>query len=257
MKKIVLIFEFFLWWFGLYNDWEIWYDVIVDDFSFSKEDDIVSAQFLDKKIDMMGKYDLSHIDLAHKSIVFGAGPSIKKHISYLKRKVNFKDYILIAADGATTALLEEDIIPDMIVTDLDGKIESIIDSNKKGSILYVHAHGDNMEKIEEYLDKLDKIIPTCQCKPFGNLENYGGFTDGDRAVHIATYSLNSEQIILAGMDFDNIITNYSRPEIGVKLQKADSFKEKKLCYAEKLINSLKKENVQIEYINLNSSIWIP
>ena len=239
------------------NNWEEWYDRILDDFSFSRYDDELSAKLLDEKISEKGKFDLSHIGFPHQCIVFGAGPSIKKHIAYLKSTENLEEYILIAADGTTTALLEEDIIPDIIVTDLDGNMDDIIKSNRLKSIVYVHAHGDNMDKIEEYLDKLDKIIPTCQCKAFGNLENYGGFTDGDRAVYIAIYSLKVNKIILAGMDFGSIITSYSRPEIGCELKQADEFKKKKLDYAQKLINSLKKENIQIEFIDLNDSIRIP
>ena len=127
-------------------------------------------------------------------------------------------------------------------------MNKIIESNKLGSILYVHAHGDNMDKIEKYFDKLEKIIPTCQCKSFGYLENYGGFTDGDRAVYIAVYSLKVDTVLLAGMDFGEVVTRYSRPDIPDKLGQADDFKIKKLKYAEKLIDSLKKENFQIDYI---------
>ncbi len=235
----------------MYNDWEKWYKVILDDFSFDENDDIASAKYLDEKV---SKFDLSHIVFKDKCIVFGAGPSIKKHISYLKSNTNLKDYTLIAADGSTKALLEENIIPDIIVTDLDGDMDCIIESNKRGSILFVHAHGDNMDKLKRFLDELEKVVPTCQCKAFGKLENYGGFTDGDRAVHLAVYALNVKKIVLAGMDFGNIVTNYSRPEIGVEFQEADSFKKKKLCYAKKLIESLKKENLQIEFVNLCDSI---
>lgn len=235
----------------MYNDWEKWYKVILDDFSFDEKADIASAEYLNENV---SEIDLSHIDFKKECIVFGAGPSIKKHISYLKSNFNLSDYTLIAADGTTKALLEEDIIPDIIVTDLDGDMESILKSNKRGSILFVHAHGDNMEKLRRYFGKLESVVPTCQCKAFGKLKNYGGFTDGDRAVHIAVYALCARKIILAGMDFGDVITNYSRPEIGVELQKADDFKKKKLCYAEKLIESIKKENAQIEFINLCDSI---
>lgn len=235
----------------MYNDWDKWYDIILDDFSFDENDDILSAIYLNENI---SKFDLSHIDFKDKCIVFGAGPSIKKHIHYLKSNSNLKDYTLIAADGTTKALIEEGIIPDIIVTDLDGDMESIFTSNKKGSILFVHAHGDNMDKLKKYLDKLERVVPTCQCKAFGNLENYGGFTDGDRAVHIAVFGLCMKKIVLAGMDFGDVVTNYSRPEIGVELQEADDFKKKKLSYAKKLIESLKKENVQIEFVNLCDSI---
>lgn len=238
----------------MYNDWENWYRQILDDFHFSIADDKRSAKILDEKINKLGKFDISHVDFKHQCIVFGAGPSIKKHIAYLKSNVDVGSYTLIAADGATTALLEEDIIPDIIVTDLDGDMGSIIESNRMGSILYVHAHGDNIDKIERFLEKLDKIIPTCQCEPFNNLENYGGFTDGDRAVHIAVYKLKMNKVVLAGMDFGDFVTSYSRPEIGVEVKEADEFKKKKLFYAEKIIESLKKENVQIEFIDLAYSI---
>lgn len=235
----------------MYYNWDNWYKIILDDFSFKEEDDIESAKYLNENV---SKYDVSHIDFKNQCIIFGAGPSIKKHIRYLKSNVNLKEYTLIAADGTTKALLEESIFPDIIVTDLDGDMDSILKSNKSGSILYVHAHGDNIDKLRKYLDKLEKVVPTCQCKPFDKLENYGGFTDGDRAVHIAIYALNVKKIILAGMDFGNIITHYSRPEIGVEIKEADEFKKKKLHYAEKLINLLKKENLQIEFINLSDSI---
>lgn len=235
----------------MYNNWDKWYKIILDDFSFNEEDDIKSAEFLNERV---SKFDVSHIDFRNQCIVFGAGPSIKKHLAFLKSNVNLEDYTLIAADGATKALVEESIIPDIIVTDLDGDMDSIAESNKLGSILYVHAHGDNLDKLKEFIDRLDKVVPTCQCKSFGKLENFGGFTDGDRAVHIAVYSLGAKKIILAGMDFGTIITNYSRPEIGVEFKEADAFKKKKLCYAEKLIDSIKKENIQIEFINLCDSI---
>ena len=239
------------------NNWEYWYELILDDFSFNKEEDITSAKCLNKKMSKKDKFNICDIDWPSQCIVFGAGPSIKKHIAYLKSRVKFEQYILIAADGTTKALLEEDIVPDIIVTDLDGDMDNIIKSNKMGSILYVHAHGDNIDKIMKYVDKLDKIIPTCQCEPFGNLENYGGFTDGDRAVHIAVYALNVKIIILAGMDFGNVITRYSHPEINSNFGLADGFKKKKLYYAEKLIDSLKKENIQIEFFDLNDSIRFP
>ena len=40
----------------------------------------------------------------------------------------------------------------------------------------------------------------------------------------------------------------------LEIKEADEFKKKKLYYAEKLINLLKKENLQIEFINLSDSI---
>ena len=233
-----------------YNNWNKWYELICHDFGFSMKDDIYSAKILNDLIHEIDKFNISDIHIKDKCIIFGAGPSIKKHIHFTKHNINLEEYTLIAADGTTTALMEENIIPSIIVTDLDGNINSIIEANKKGSILYVHAHGDNIDKIKRYVPKLKNIIPTTQTKPFDLLENYGGFTDGDRAVHIAVYKLKIKKIILSGMDFGDIITNYSRPEIKVSTKKADKFKELKLNYAQKLISSLKQENKQITIYNL-------
>lgn len=232
------------------NNWNIWYKKICKDFNFSEDDDKYSADILNNLIKKYGKFNKSHLHVHNKCIVFGAGPSIKKHIQLIKNNFNLNNYTLIAADGATTALLEENIIPSIIVTDLDGNIDSILKSNKRGSILYVHAHGDNVNKIKKYVPKLKNIIPTTQTKPYDLLENHGGFTDGDRAVHIALYDLKIKDITLAGMDFGNIITNYSRPEIEVELKEANDIKKLKLVYAKKLIESLKLENENIKINNL-------
>lgn len=239
-----------------YNDWNMWYNKILKDFNFNMDDDIKSAEILNDLITKKGKFNIKNMDVKSKAIIFGAGPSIKKHISYIKNKVNIKDYTLIAADGATEALLEEDIIPDIIVTDLDGKIEPIRYANQKGSILYVHAHGDNQDKITNNISKLSNIIPTTQAKAYSLLENYGGFTDGDRAVHIAVYGLKIKNIIMAGMDFGNIITQYSRPDISSKTGLADEFKRKKLDYAQKLIKALQEDNPDVKIVNLVDSCKI-
>ena len=52
------------------------------------------------------------------------------------------------------------------------------------------------------------------------------------------------------MDFGEIITKYSRPEINNMLVHADDIKKKKLAYAEKLIENLKKNNPQLIIINI-------
>ncbi|WP_304125170.1 6-hydroxymethylpterin diphosphokinase MptE-like protein [Methanosphaera cuniculi] len=233
-----------------YNNWDKWYVKILDDFNFSMKEDIKSANLLNELIMKKGKFNIDDMDVKKQAIIFGAGPSIKKHITYLKENFKLDDYTLIAADGTTEALMEEDIIPDIIVTDLDGKITPIKNANHKGSILYVHAHGDNIDKIQKHVKNLENIIPTTQAKPTGLLENYGGFTDGDRAVHIAIYALGINDITMAGMDFGTIVTRYSRPNILTPQAETDEFKEKKLDYASKLIKSLSDNNKDVKIVNL-------
>ena len=40
--------------------------------------------------------------------------------------------------------MEENIVPHIIVTDLDGKLEDILNANSQGAFLVVHAHGNNL-----------------------------------------------------------------------------------------------------------------
>ena len=69
-----------------------------------------------------------------------------------------------------------------------------------GSFLVVHAHGNNSDKIMEYVSRLKRVLGTTQSTPVGNIYNFGGFTDGDRALFFAV-EWGAKIIILAGMDF--------------------------------------------------------
>ena len=227
-----------------YNNWNKWYERILKDFNYNQGEDEKSAQVINSLIDKKYVVDIHGMD---KCIIFGAGPSLKRHIQLIKNTFDITSYIIIAADGATTALLEEAIIPDIIVTDLDGKIDDIIQSNKSGSTLYVHAHGDNIDKIKKYLPQLDKVIATTQTNPIGLVENYGGFTDGDRAIHIAVYALNMKKIILAGMDFGKYTTKYSRPDNKNMIEEADDVKKLKLSYAQRITGELIKNNPDVDF----------
>ncbi len=179
--------------------WLSWYEDLLEDFGFSKQKDEESAKLLEKLLESYGGLKAEDIPMQKEVIVFGAGPSIKSNIKEIKN-LNLSEYTLISADGATTALLEEDIVPDIIVTDLDGDMDDIICANHEGAFLVVHAHGDNMEKLKEYVPRLNRMLGTTQSTPLNNVYNFGGFTDGDRAIFLAV-ELGAEYIILAGMDF--------------------------------------------------------
>lgn len=214
------------------KEWYSWYDAILEDFEFDRSADEESAKLLQELLDERG-LSPSEISIKGKVIIFGAGPSLKENIIEFKH-LDLNSFTLICADGAVTALMEENIIPDIVVTDLDGNIDDILKSNQKGAIMIVHAHGNNMENIKKYVPKLNSIMGTTQSCPIKNIYNFGGFTDGDRCLFIAK-ELGAKNMILAGMDFGKIITRYSRPNIKEKLGKADSIKEKKLIYAKQLV----------------------
>lgn len=130
--------------FGL---WETYYRKILDDFGFERKDDeklpgIGWHSFWARLLTLEDLHE--KVDFSTKFIVFGAGPSLKEHIKKIKENYDLIDYVLIAADGATTALVEEKIVPDIIATDLDGKINDILYANAHGASLVIHGHGNNM-----------------------------------------------------------------------------------------------------------------
>jgi uncharacterized Rossmann fold enzyme len=155
--------------------------------------------------------------------------------------VEFSNKLLVTADGATSALLKYKLIPHIIVTDLDGDVLDQIKANLHGSIVIIHAHGDNIDKITKYISEFKgRIIGTTQTKPgvFENLHNFGGLTDGDRAVFLANH-FSAEKITLIGFDFNNEIGKYSFAE-----NKDIKLKKKKLKWCKRLIDSLDDNKIR-------------
>lgn len=233
--------------------WLSWYNQILQEFGFPREEDEKSAKKLNKILKNKNGLRPHDIPMKKRTIIFGAGPSLKENIQVIINS-GLADYTLIAADGATTALLEEGIIPEIIVTDLDGRMEDILTANKKGALVVVHAHGHNQDKVEKYLPRLNKVMGTTQSRPLEYVYNFGGFTDGDRCLFLAV-ELGAKFIVLAGMDFGEMVTRYSRPELGKEVLKADEVKLKKLIWAKRLVEWVAKyEDVKI--YNLSQGVKI-
>lgn len=226
--------------------WMQWYQLILEDFGFKRDDDELSAEILNNILDDVGSITPQDIDIKDKVIVFGAGPSLKPNLADLK-KMDLDGFTFIAADGATTALLEDGIVPDIVVTDLDGRMNDIITANQQGALMVVHAHGNNREQVEKYTPQLVNIMGTTQSKPLASVYNFGGFTDGDRCVFLAM-ALGAQVIVLSGMDFGKTVTHYSRPD--QEDGPADSVKEKKLKWAKKLVEWA-VANTQVQFLNIS------
>jgi uncharacterized Rossmann fold enzyme len=224
------------------------YKKIIKEFGFSQKDDENSAKILNNLL--MNKKSLSpqKIFIKEKSIIFGAGPSLKDNIEFLKN-IDLDEFTLIAADGATSALAEDGITPHIIVTDLDGEIDHLLKADQEGSIMVVHAHGDNPKKIRKYVPQLHHVMGTTQTTPNKNVYNMGGFTDGDRGVFLAV-ELGVKCIVLAGMDFGKITTRYSRPNLDSAEAEADIIKQKKLEYGKKLVEWVAR-NEDVTIINIS------
>ena len=220
-----------------YKNWSLFYKEILLDFGYSEERDRESAAMLDKFLNNMdAKKTYRHLKklLQNKDVfVCGAGPSIVEKIKKYKSKLN--EGIIIAADGATSALLGEGLTPEVIVTDLDGYIPDQIEANKNGGVAVVHAHGDNIEEIKKWIEKFsDSILGTTQsdASSFKNLFNFGGFTDGDRAVFLAEH-FGAKRIYLIGFDFNGKIGRFSFPE-----KKNINKKRKKLIWCGRLLEEV-------------------
>ena len=224
-----------------YKDWESIYRKIVEDFHFSVENDEKAADVLNtllKQKSPMSIDKLNDLIVGKEIIIFGAGPSLENSI--ITHKKMFANALTIAADGATTALLNYEILPDIIVTDLDGKVPDQVNANSHGSIVVIHAHGDNIDKIKKYVPKFKgKIVGTTQInpEPYDSIHNFGGFTDGDRAVYLAD-NFHAKKIFLTGFDFNNEIGPYSFSE-----NKNKTLKLKKLKWCKNLISMLNKKNI--------------
>jgi hypothetical protein len=186
--------------------WESKYKEILKDFGYSRKKDNQSRKLLDSllpKKNPIGKIR----DLIENKPVFivGAGPSLPSCISILKK---YKKITKIIADGATRAIIENGLKPDIVVTDLDGDITSLKKAGRTNTLMVVHAHGDNTNKIH-LVKNFKNCIGTTQTKPVGRVYNFGGFTDGDRCVFLASH-FKAKKIILLGMDFGTRIGKYSK-----------------------------------------------
>ena len=216
-------------------DFEVWepkYEAILNDFRFERYLDEQCARILDNLID--ARYiegilqELDH--LMHNQVVVVIGAKFE----HLSADVD----TIIAADSSTSMLLAQDIFPDIIVTDLDGDMDHLILANDQGTILVVHAHGDNTDKIQRWVPEFrGKVIGTTQAKPFGSLQNFGGFTDGDRAAFLA-HHFQAKRILLSGFDFSNPVAKEGTDP---------AIKKRKLEWAERLLHELSHE-VLIDYV---------
>jgi len=189
--------------------WESKYREILKEFGYSRKKDTQSCKLLDSLLPKKTGIKKIRNLIENKPIfVIGAGPSLPSCIPILKKH---KKVTKIVADGATKAIIENGLKPDIVVTDLDGDIKTLKKAGRTNTVMIVHAHGDNTKKI--YLVKNFKnCIGTTQTKSTGMIHNFGGFTDGDRCVFLANH-FKAKKIILLGMDFGTRIGKYSKATV--------------------------------------------
>lgn len=210
----------------IHSEWEPVYREILEDMGYSRSEDEACARLLKA---LMTNADLiDPDDIEFKDTVAVIGPA-DPDLSDLDGKT------VISAGSATEILCREHIVPDIVVTDLDGDTECQIAMSRKGAVTFIHAHGDNTELVMRYAKEFTgPVVLTTQSVPDRVIQNFGGFTDGDRAVCIARE--HGCTIELRGFDFQHPCTkDRSDPEV----------KMRKLRWAERIIRPDSPDIVRI------------
>lgn len=224
-----------------FEEWEPEYREILREFGFSREEDEAAAQELRHLLSTVparllgaeAEETLRRKVQGRPVVIVGGGPG-KLPLPLPSPWLKVDRPIVVAADGATTACLALGTVPDLIVTDLDGDVEDEVAANDRGSLVLVHAHGDNREALERWVPRFrSPIAGSCAGAPGGGLLNPGGFTDGDRSVFVAE-AFGASSVLLTGFDF-----RHPRGEPA----KRGEVKRRKLAVARRLIGEVAARGV--------------
>ncbi len=182
-----------------FEEWSPIYESIISDMGYDRSSDEASARLLKVLMvnaDLITSDELSSV-IGDEVSIFGSASRLESDV-----RDSSPQGTLISAGSATSRVMAMGLMPDIVVTDLDGDIDSQIEASDKGAVTIMHAHGDNEDLIMRYAKEFHgKVLITTQSKPDNILCNFGGFTDGDRAVCIARH-FGCSKIRLYGFDYD-------------------------------------------------------
>jgi 2-amino-4-hydroxy-6-hydroxymethyldihydropteridine diphosphokinase len=148
---------------------------------------------------------------------------------------------LVVADGAAERCLAAGLVPDVVVTDLDGPIPSEVTANARGALVLIHAHGDNIPALERWVPQFPReLAGSWAGPPERGLVDFGGFTDGDRGAYLAEF-VAAPRIRLFGFDFEHVAADDPDPDV----------KRKKLAAARRALDLLAREG------RSRIEIWAP
>jgi len=214
-----------------YEEWEPLYLQIVKDFGYSVEEDLKSAEILagliaEQRRPANVELVMNPLIRGFRFVILGPCPLDGMELGEIRKRVKTGSYALATVGEGTGNALRAGLYPRLIFTDLDGSPQDDIDANSRGAVVVIHAHGDNIAALKGWIPRFQgPIIPTCQCNPPSGINNWGGFTDGDRA-YCALKHFRANGIDLFGFDFRNPCGS-KRVDIETK--------KKKLAWAEKII----------------------
>ncbi|MGP8077907.1 MAG: 6-hydroxymethylpterin diphosphokinase MptE-like protein [Thermoplasmata archaeon] len=204
-----------------YTAWAARYARIQREFGFPFEREVLAAETLERLLrpsereDPLGRLALRIRD--RDAIVVGCAPDGGPPPVW-RLPPAYDRPVLIAADGATETCLAAGLVPAVVTTDLDGPVPSEVSSNGRGSLVVVHAHGDNLPALERWVpDFPGELAGSWAGPPRPALLDVGGFTDGDRAAFLAE-ALGARRILLWAFDFERVETEDPGPR-ALKLAK--------------------------------------
>ena len=206
-----------------FTDFEPIYEAILADLGFDRATDEHARDLAAEFARPFDERRLSVLDGTCVAIV-GAAPSLASELeSFDEAAVD----AIVAASTAVDVLAAHDIAVDLMVTDLDKNVETANRLTHRETAVAVHAHGDNVPALREWLPAfdLDWALVTTQAAPVGAVENAGGFTDGDRAAFLA-HTFGARELCFVGWQFDD-------PSVG-------PLKARKLRWAEQLLYWLER-----------------
>jgi 2-amino-4-hydroxy-6-hydroxymethyldihydropteridine diphosphokinase len=179
-----------------FEEWEPHYTAILEYFAFEREADEAAARILG---DLIGRDDvdiLAGLIRGRTVTVCGNAPNLRSQTDRIEGTV-------LAADAAAAVLADQGIVADAVFTDLDGATDLFIDLNRQGTVMVVHAHGDNIPLLRHWVPRFPgPLVATTQAAPLPHVYNFGGFTDGDRAV-FAAEDFGAASIRIIGFDLSD------------------------------------------------------
>ena len=206
-----------------FAEWDPVYERILADFGFDRAADERVRDVLHSVVAEDACFETATLANAvggDAVAVVGAAPSLPDEAE----RAAAADHVF-AASTAADVCLDHGVDVDLMVTDLDKNPETAIDLTHSGTPVAAHAHGDNVPAVREVVPRFDLAftIPTTQAAPVPPVENFGGFTDGDRAAFLADH-LGAGSLVFVGWAFDD-------PTV-------DAMKARKLRWAARLLTWL-------------------
>ncbi|MEF8842009.1 MAG: 6-hydroxymethylpterin diphosphokinase MptE-like protein [Haloarculaceae archaeon] len=207
-----------------YDTWSDVYHAVLAEFSYDPAADERARDVLAGLADPFDTGRLWELFEGRTVAVAGGAPSLAEEDDLaLARRAD----VVVAASTAADVLVDAGVAVDLMVTDLDKNVGTARDLTRAGVPVAAHAHGDNVPAVREWVPRFDPeyTLPTTQAEPWEPVENFGGFTDGDRGAFLADH-FGADRLVFPGWDFED-------PSVGPE-------KRHKLVWAERLLRWLER-----------------